>query len=68
MAFRSDDQDYRWAPPRHGRDDQSRASADQDMSLDSLSLQDTLRELAVTVGGFVGVIVLIIAVVSALDS
>lgn len=65
MAFRSDDQDYRWAPPGRGRDDrQSRVDRDQDTSMDSLSLQDTLRELAVTIVGFVGVVVLITAVVS----
>jgi hypothetical protein len=65
MAFRSDDQDYRWPPQGHGRDDrQSRASEDPDVSTE-LSLQHTLRELAVTIVGFVGVILLIIAAVSA---
>jgi hypothetical protein len=61
MAFRSDDQDYRW--PRPGRG-QSGASRDQDAPSDPLSLQDTLRELAVTIVGFVGVIVLITVVVT----
>ncbi len=66
MAFRSDDQDYRWPPSGHGRDDRQRqASQDRDVS-ESLSLQETLRELAVTIAGFIGVIVLIIAAVSAL--
>jgi hypothetical protein len=65
MAFRSDDQDYRWPSRGRGPDDRhSRASQDRDVSTDSLSLQDTLRELAVTIVGFVGVIVLIIAAVS----
>ena len=66
MAFRSDDQDYGWPPAGQDRDGRQRqASQDRDVP-DSLSLQDTLRELAVTIAGFVGVIVLIIAVVSAL--
>ncbi len=66
MAFRSDDQDYRWPSSGHRQDDrQGRASHDREASSDSLSLQDTLRELAVTIVGFVGVILLITAVVSA---
>jgi hypothetical protein len=66
MAFRSDDQDYRWRSAGHGRDDrQGRAGHDREVSSDSLSLQDTLRELAVTVVGFIGVVVLITALVSA---
>jgi hypothetical protein len=65
MAFRSDDQDYRWPHPGHGRrDQQGQADRDQEASHGSLSLSDTLRELAVTILGFVGVIVLIIAAVS----
>lgn len=67
MAFRSDDQDYRWSPQDHRRGErQSGAGQDEDASTDSLSLHDTLRELAVTIAGFVGVIVLIVAVVRAL--
>ena len=66
MAFRSDDQDFRWPSPGHGQDDrQSRAGRGHDASHESLSLGDTLRELAVTILGFVAVIVLLIAVVSA---
>lgn len=63
MAFRSDDQDYRWAPP--GDHPQRRHEPARSDAADSLSLGDTLRELAVTVVGFVGVILTIIAAVSA---
>jgi hypothetical protein len=64
MAFRSDDQDYRWPKPGESRDDRhSPASRDRDLSSDSLSLVDTLRELAFTIAGFVSVILLIIAAV-----
>ena len=64
MAFRSDDQDYRWPPQGAGRNRQPEGVRSD--SGDSLSLHDTLRELAVTIIGFVGVIVLITAIVSAL--
>jgi hypothetical protein len=57
MAFRSEDQDYRWPLPGHQPD--LRHEHAQSESSDSLSLQDTLRELAITVAGFVGVILLI---------
>jgi len=63
MAFRSDDQDYRW--PRRGDQPQQRQELARSDAAESLSLPDTLRELAVTVAGFVGVILLIIAAVSA---
>jgi hypothetical protein len=59
MAFRSDDQDYRW--PQRDADSGHQPRSDSD---NSLSLYDTLRELAVTVIGFVGVILLITAVLS----
>lgn len=65
MAFRSDDQDYRWLSGRGGaspRPDQRHELAGSD-SADSLSLHDTLRELAVTIAGFVGVILLIVTAV-----
>ena len=66
MAFRSDDQDYRWShrsDPRQQQHELARGDATE-----SLSLRDTLRELALTVAGFVGVIACIIAVVSALHA
>jgi hypothetical protein len=65
MAFRSEDQDYRWPSGRGGaghHPDQRHELARGD-SADSLSLRDTLRELAVTVAGFVGVILLIVTAV-----
>jgi hypothetical protein len=66
MAFRSDDQDYRWSSSGRDRDDrQGRVGHNRDTSSDSLSLRDTLQELAVTIVGFIGVIVLITALVSA---
>ncbi|HEY1506799.1 MAG TPA: hypothetical protein VGF92_21025 [Stellaceae bacterium] len=59
MAFRSDDQDYRWPSDRlRQRDEQTRGD-----TADSLSLHDTLRELAITIVGFVGVILLIVTAV-----
>ena len=60
MAFRSDDPDFRWPRPREG-------STRRDAA-DELSLHATLRELAVTIAGFVGVILLIIAMVSAFNA
>jgi hypothetical protein len=63
MAFRSDDQDDRWSRPGD-RLQQHQEPAHSD-AVDSLSLHDTLRELAITVAGFVGAILLIIAAVSA---
>ena len=63
MAFRSDDQDYRW--PRRGDQPQQRQELARSDAAESLSLPDTLRELAVTIAGFVGVILLIIAAISA---
>lgn len=66
MAFRSDDQDYRW--PRPGERPEQQHEVARGDAADSLSLGDTLRELAVTIAGFVGVIVLIIVVVSALHA
>jgi hypothetical protein len=57
MAFRSDDQDYRW--PYSGQRPEQRDDLARDDVPDSLSLYDTLRELAVTVAGFIGVILLI---------
>jgi hypothetical protein len=61
MAFRSDDQDYRW--PRPGRHPDQPPELARGESSESLSLYDTLRELAVTVAGFIGVIVLIVTAV-----
>jgi len=58
MAFRSDDRDYRFPSAGRGRDDRP-SQADREASDNSLSLGDTLRELAITIAGFVGVIVLI---------
>ena len=68
MAFRSDDQDYRW--PRPGSPPQLQHGHEfaRSDAAESLSLRDTLRELAVTIAGFVGVIVLTIAMVRALHS
>ena len=66
MAFRSDDQDYRWSSSGRDRDDRhGRVSHNRDTSSDSLSLRDTLQELAVTIVGFAGVILLITALVGA---
>ena len=68
MAFRSDDQDYRWPRPgdlpqlQHGHEFARSDAAE------SLSLRDTLRELAITIAGFVGVIVLTIAMLSTLHA
>ncbi|HWE76835.1 MAG TPA: hypothetical protein VG328_26965 [Stellaceae bacterium] len=63
MAFRSDDHDDRWPQRGTGRKPRSGHQPRSD-SGDSLSLYDTLRELAVTIIGFVGVILLITAVLS----
>ena len=69
VAFRSDDRDYRWPlPGQNPAERRGRAHSDEDDTASSLSLSDTLRELAVTVIGFVGVVVLIIALVSAFRS
>ena len=68
MAFRSDDQDFRWPPSGgHPQEQEKRELARGDAG-ESLSLPDTLRELAVTIVGFVGVILLIAAAVNALHS
>ena len=65
-AFRSEEQDYRWPlPGQNPAERRKRARPDEDDAASSLSLSDTLRELAVTIVGFVGVVVLIIAIVSA---
>ena len=66
MALRRDDQDYRW--PRSSERPQPRDEQARGEVADGLSLQDTLRELAVTVAGFVGVIVLVIAAIGALHT
>ena len=66
MAFRSDDQDFRWPRPRGNRQDQEHPELARSDAGESLSLHDTLRELAVTIAGFVGVILLITAAVGAL--
>jgi hypothetical protein len=63
MAFRSDDQDFRWRRPA-GHD--ARPERARSNTGDSLSLHDTLRELGVTIAGFVIVIALITAAVSAI--
>ena len=70
MAFRSDhgDESRREESlplPGQGPALRRRAHPDEDDAGSSLSLSDTLRELAVTIVGFVGVIVLIIAIVDA---
>jgi len=63
MVFRSGNEDFgRPLPARNREDWPQRAGREPDEN--SLSLSDTLRELAVTILGFVGVIVLIIAAVS----
>jgi hypothetical protein len=67
MAFRSDDQDYRWSQRSDPRHQQQHELVRGD-AVESLSLRDTLRELALTVAGFVGIIACIIAVVSALHA
>jgi hypothetical protein len=65
-AFSSDDQNRRWPlPGQNPAAPRRRARSDEDEAALSRSLADTLRELAVTIVGFVGVIVLIIAIVSA---
>ncbi|HXE29413.1 MAG TPA: hypothetical protein VN656_12920 [Stellaceae bacterium] len=64
MAFRSEDQDYRWSQP--SRPDQQHELSRGETS-DSFSLHDTLRELAVTIAGFVGVILLIMTAVKFLQ-
>lgn len=65
MAFRSDDQDYRWLQPNRGPEPRHELARGE--SSDSLSLHDTLRELAVTVAGFVGAILLITTAVKFLQ-
>lgn len=66
MGFRSEDQDYRWPRPSdHPQPREHHARAHSDAG-ESLSLPDTLREVAVTIVGFGGVILLIAAVVRAL--
>ena len=66
MAFRSDDQDFRWPPPGGHPHQQEHDRFAHSDAAESLSLHDTLRELGVTLAGFVGVILLIAAAVSAL--
>jgi hypothetical protein len=64
MAFRSDDQDFRW--PHHG--DRPHRQEHHELARgesEELSLSDTLREIAVTIAAFAGVIVLTIAVLGA---
>ena len=63
MAFRHDEQDYRWPFAGHGGDGRHHQTVETPDE-NSLSLKDTLRELTVTIIGFVGVIILITAVVS----
>ena len=66
MAFRNDDRNFEWPHPAQRREHwpQRRSSDEPDET--KLSLHATLRELAVTILGFVGVIVAIVAAVSAL--
>jgi hypothetical protein len=66
MAFRSDDQDYRW--PRPGDRPQPQEGSARRDAADELSLRATLRELAVTIAGFVGAILLIIAMISTFNA
>ncbi len=63
MAFRNEDQNFQWPRSPQGREHwpQRRASVEPDET--KLSLSDTLRELTVTILGFVAVIALIIAAV-----
>ena len=66
MAFRSDDRDFRWPPcGSFPQQQQQHALAHRDAG-ERLSLPDTLRELAVTILGVVGVILVVTTVVSAL--
>jgi hypothetical protein len=65
MAFRSDSREESLPLPGQSPAPRRRAHPDEDDAGSSLSLSDTLRELAVTIVGFVGVIVLIIAIVDA---
>lgn len=65
MAFRSDNREESLPLPGQSPAPRRRARPDEDDAGGSLSLSDTLRELAVTIVGFVGVIVLIIAIVDA---
>ena len=64
MAFRNDDRNFEWPQPGHHRANWPQRHAGDEQDDTKLSLNDTLRELAVTVVGFVGVIVLIVALVS----
>lgn len=66
MALRSDDQDFRWPPPGGDPQQQNHRELARGDAGESLLLPDTLRELAVTIAGFVGVIMLISAVVGVL--
>ncbi|HLI19501.1 MAG TPA: hypothetical protein VKV32_00175 [Stellaceae bacterium] len=63
MVFRDDDRHYRWPLPNRSASGGETARED---AATSLSLKDTLTELALTVIGFAAVILLITAAVGAL--
>lgn len=62
MAIRHDDDDYDWV---FGRNLRQHSLRDEDYHVSSPQ-KDTLIELALTLGGFVGVILLISAALTAL--
>jgi len=66
MAFRNDDRNFDWPNPAQRREHWPQRLAGAEPDENKLALSDTLRELAVTILGFVGVILAIVALVSAL--
>jgi hypothetical protein len=63
MAIRNDHDDYDWAVRRNLR--QRPLQRDDDYGRPPPRLGDTLTELAMTIAGFVGVILLVYAVLGA---
>lgn len=63
MVFRDDDQYVNWPPPPGQPRRFSMRHAWREQDEQRLSLRDTLRELMVTILGFVGAIALITAAV-----
>jgi len=66
MAFRNDGRNLEWPHPAQRREHWPQRHAGAEPDETKLSLDDTLRELAVTILGFVAAIVVIAAAVSAL--
>ena len=68
MAFRSDDRDYSWSPLGGRPEPRQEQELARTAASESLSLRDTLRELVVTIAGFVALILLITTAVKFLWS